>query len=195
SLAEILLDPAAPVIPLGMTPQLVTLIFNPKDKGKWGGFKKALFGRTSPPILGPNDNALICLKQCFYISEGSMTHHMYDDLQQICKLTGKLKCLKWAIALMKLVYDFIEAECRDHRDGMPFEIPQVRFVEAVLVTTTDDKGAHTYLIKEMIDEKTNGMFVKYISNEQASPLPLPDPESAHIAEFLAFLQHVQYCKT
>ncbi|KAH7909103.1 hypothetical protein BJ138DRAFT_1011500 [Hygrophoropsis aurantiaca] len=195
SLAEILKSPEAPVIPVGMNPLSVTLIFNPKDKGKWGGFKKALFGHTSPPVLGPDGYACICLKQCFYTAANSTTRHIYDNLRQIRELNGEIKCLKWAIALMRLVYDFIDAELQV-RTGMPFEIPQVRFVEAALATTTDQfKGATTYLVEEMIDEKTDGKFVKYISNERAAPRPLADPESVRIADFLAFAQHVQYRKT
>ncbi|KAH7904041.1 hypothetical protein BJ138DRAFT_1019694 [Hygrophoropsis aurantiaca] len=194
SLAEILLSPSAPTISNEMVPLSLNLIFNPKDKGKWGGFKKALFGHTSCAALGPGDNTQICLKQCFYISEGSKKRHIYDNSRQILELEGEVKCLKWATALMKLVYDFINGE-QKVRGNSPFDIPQLRFVKAALATAVGEKGAQTYLVEESIDEKTEGKFVKYISNDRAAPLPLASPESAHIAEFLAFAQHVQFHKT
>ncbi|KAH7904510.1 hypothetical protein BJ138DRAFT_1019060 [Hygrophoropsis aurantiaca] len=192
TLAELLSSPVASVISDDTKPLSINLIFDPKDKGKSGGFKKAIVGHTSKPVLGPAGYTDIVLKQFFY--HGKTTQHIYDNRRQIRELEGEVKCLKWANALMNLVYDFIKAESKLRGDA-PFSVPQVRYVAAALATTVDEKGSHTYLVEELINEKTEGKFIKYISNDKASPLPLGDPELYHIAEFLSFAQHVQYIKS
>ena len=53
----------------------------------------------------------------------------------------------------------------------------------------------TFLLEEIIEDKIDGPFVKYIGNGSAAPVQLTAKDCAYIADFLAFSQHVQYERT
>jgi hypothetical protein len=76
----------------------------------------------------------------------------------------------------------------------PFEIPQMRFVNAALAVAQNTKH-DTYMLEEVIDEATDGGFVKYIGNGSAKPYRQSNNDLARRGQFLAFAQHVQYLKT
>jgi hypothetical protein len=81
-----------------------------------------------------------------------------------------------------------------NKGAPPFKIPHMRFVHAalgILANETHD----TYMIEEVIDDATEGQFVKYIGNGSAKPLKHLTGDEAYRAQFLAFSQHVQYIKT
>ena len=52
-----------------------------------------------------------------------------------------------------------------------------------------------YFAEELIPTSLEGEFVKYIHNGNAVPCNLFDTKADEIAEFLVFMQHVQYAKT
>ena len=52
-----------------------------------------------------------------------------------------------------------------------------------------------YMVEEVIDEAVDGVFMKYIRNGSVKLFEFIDEATAYQAEFLAFLQHVQYLKT
>jgi hypothetical protein len=94
---------------------------------------------------------------------------------------------------MGLVYDFIAEQSR-YLGNPPFEIPKMCFVNAALAVA-ETNSHNTYMIEEVIDEVTNGEFVKYIGNSPAVPFTHFNLDVAQRADFLAFCQHVQYLKT
>ena len=73
------------------------------------------------------------------------------------------------------------------------DIPDLRFVRAALAVPRDKsetEGA-VILLEEIIKEP----FAKYVSNHEAKPMDDLSPEKQHIAEYLCFVQHVQYILT
>jgi hypothetical protein len=172
----------------GPTP--LTLIYNPNAAAKYGGFKKALFGHLSRPVF--TDSTAVCIKQCWYLCKASGTRLAYDSHTQITKLSTEINCLRWASALMGMVYEFINKYIEIH-GGPPFIIPKMRFVKSALAIS--DTTRETYMIEEVIDEVADGMFVKYIGNGSVKPFDFLSGSTLHHAKFLAFSQHVQYLKT
>jgi hypothetical protein len=172
-------------------PTQLTLIFNPSASPKYGGFKKATFGHVSGFLLGPSSQ--VCIKQCWYECKVSKARLTFDSATQAVKLSSEINCLRWASGLMDLVYAFVQKEI-SARGEPSFQIPSMRFVNTALVVA-DNNARDTYMIEEVIDEATDGSFVKYIGNSSARPLIHLDQNITYRAAFLAFSQHVQYMKT
>jgi Alpha-kinase family len=163
------------------------LTFNPEPNApaKFGSFKKAFFGYTSHPVVG--DRLYVCIKHCWYSgAPGSGQRMIYDNATQVSKLTSEMNCLRWASALMDLVYKFVEQNIE--MIDPPQLIPDMRFVHAALCIL-DNRD--TFMIEESIDDK----FLKYIGNNSAVPFTFVNEDYNHRALFLAFCQHVQYIKT
>lgn len=136
---------------------------------------------------------MVCIKQCIYRNPGSTASLPYESRKQAEQLTSEIACLGWGTALIEEVYNFIEVE-EAKRGKPPFDIPRMRFVQAALaIAKTDAK--ETFLIEEVIDEKKEGKFVKYLNNDSPKPIKLKNPERIMRAEFLSFAQHAQYMKT
>ena len=118
------------------------------------------------------------------------------------RLYREANVLYWSMALLDLIYDYIDQCIADAQFPLPFEIPPLRFIEAGLLFIYADwpdapkvSGGsrpttigHTYLTEEVI----NGGFFKYIHNGSTSPRQLTDGEANEIAHFLSFTRHVQY---
>jgi len=173
-------------------PTTLMLIYNPNAAPKYGGFKKALFGHLSRPVISDSTSSSVCIKQCWYTSGASGTRLVYDNLTQITKLSAEINCLHWASALMGIVYNFINKHITMHGEP-PFPIPKMRFVKNALAIA--DTTRDTYMLEELIDEAVQGAFVKYIGNGSVKPFEFTDDAAAYRAGFLVFCQHVQYLKT
>ena len=107
----------------------------------------------------------------------------------------EIACLVWAWVLLDLVYKFVEkgiASC----GSPPFPIPQMQFVDAAMAVghNTGEGTECAFLLEEIIGEE-QGEFRKYMNNVSAVPLSLNCNEDMERAQFLAFMQHVQYYKT
>ncbi|KXN89305.1 hypothetical protein AN958_05809 [Leucoagaricus sp. SymC.cos] len=125
----------------------------------------------------------------------------HDELMHIC---AEATTLGWATSLVLTAYDFIENMIKQKGVQPPWPIPQLRMVKGYMckalspvtsapgVTATTYRGA--YLLEEFIqgDELP---FLKYISNSRAVPLLPPTHKRYKIAEFLCFMQHVQWVET
>ncbi|EDQ99255.1 uncharacterized protein LACBIDRAFT_335167 [Laccaria bicolor S238N-H82] len=115
------------------------------------------------------------------------------------------KLLIWANSLLKTAYHFMEHFMARHPSGKPppFTVFQFRFVEAGMAIAQkplDNSGPSpttnraAYLLEEMLPgEKTD--FIKYLHNASAASELLPDEPDYDLAEFLMFIQHVQYAIT
>lgn len=115
------------------------------------------------------------------------------------------KLLVWANSLLKAAYEFMSDSMQNHHSGNPppFEILDFRFVAAGMAIAQkplDVTGPlpttnrAVYLLEEVLPgEKTD--FVKYLHNASATSDLSPDDPDYHLAEFLMFIQHVQYMIT
>jgi hypothetical protein len=173
-------------------PTRLSLVYNLGAALKYGAFKRASFGHLSFSIFSGSESTSVCIKQCWYLCKASGAKLAYDNHTQITKLSAEINCLRWAAALMGIVYDFINKYTEIH--GEPsFSIPEMRFVKSALAVV--DATHETYMIEEVIDEALDGAFMKYIGNGSVKPLDFLSSSAAYRAEFLSFSQHVQYMKT
>jgi hypothetical protein len=90
---------------------------------------------------------------------------------------------------MGIIYEFIKKHVEKH-GAPPLEIPTMQFIKNALLI-----GDQAYMVEEVIDEETNGIFVKYIRNGSVKPFDFLNGPTAYRAKFLAFTQHVQHLKT
>jgi hypothetical protein len=177
------------------SPIRVTLTYDPTTSPMTGAFKVAVVGYTNIPIFKPTSSATkVCIKRCFYNGTGKSSRILFDNPSQAKKLVLESYCATWGAAMMDLVYDFMEQ--RDKISGPPpFGVPQMRFVRVALAVADNDRH-DTFLLEEFIDEEADGKFLKYINNDQSTPLDYPShPERNHIGQFLAFAQHIQFLKS
>lgn len=168
----------------------LTLIYNAKGKPKFGAFKQAIFGYVDRPALWSSTS--VAIKQCFYTSASTGTRVLYDKHSQLMKLTTEINCLRWASALMGIVYRFID----DHKttNGLaPFSIPEMVFVKSALAITETDQ--EVFLLEEVINDAVHGPFTKYIGNGSVKPFNFLQGDDLHRGKFLSFCQHVQFLKT
>lgn len=167
-----------------------TLMFNPNGDSRSGAFKQAFFGTIDKPVFG--DSCSIIIKRCIYTSAASKNQEVWDIHSQLKKLTTEINCLRWASALMGIVYDYI-ANLTTAFGDPPFEVPQMRFVKSALAISETDR--HPYLLEEVIEDAEEGCFTKYIGNGSVTPFNFLDGDNAYIANFLSFCQHLQFMKT
>lgn len=168
----------------------LTLMYNTKAKPKYGSFKQAIFGYVDRPALWSSTSVVI--KQCFYTSPLTNTRVLYDKHSQLTKLTTELNCLRWASALMGIVYHFID-EHKTTNGLAPFPIPEMVFVKSALAITETDQ--EVFLLEEVINDAIEGPFIKYIGNGSVKPFNFLDGEELHRGKFLSFCQHIQFLKT
>jgi hypothetical protein len=168
----------------------LTLMYNAKADPKYGAFKQAIPGYLDRPALWASNAVMI--KQCFYLSTTGTRKVLFDKHSQLKKLSNELNCLRWASALMGLVYDHIDEHMKTHGPA-PFSIPQISFVKSALAIA--EANQETFLLEEVINDAVNGHFVKYIGNGSVKPYDHLKGDDIHTAKFLSFCQHVQFLKT
>lgn len=123
-------------------------------------------------------------------------------------VTGEAKLLVWAKALLEFTYDFIFDYAQNNHAPPGVEdfmsiIPVFRFVDggvAVVVKPLETSAAGrpstqraTYILEEILPG-TKDDFTKYLNNSSAITLIERDESESDylLAEFLMFVQHVQY---
>jgi hypothetical protein len=170
--------------------------------------------------LGRKPNEPVVAKR-FYIASGSVpkiwtgvvskeakiTRYSFEDERR--KVEAEANLLYWADSLMSLANGWIQTQiAQRNRDGdpCPFTIPQLRFVRGGVASFQGAYNTHepgklfyqpnaTYLIEEVIPSAL-GDFTKYVHNVDPTPqLPSFGGPAYEIAEFLCFVQHLQYWKT
>jgi hypothetical protein len=171
-------------------PTTLRLMFDPGAQHKTGAFKRACFGYLNHPVLG--GSSAVAIKQCFYNCLATGKILPYENHSQVTKLSSEINCLRWASALMGLVYDYVDKYIV--KSGPPpFSVPRMCFVKNALAVVQESHD--TFLLEEVIDEGSEGRFIKYIGNGQAQPFDFLAGEEMHRARFLSFCQHLQYVKT
>lgn len=120
-------------------------------------------------------------------------------------VTGEAKLLVWANAILEFTYDFIFDYAQTNHappgvDDFMSIIPLFRFVEAgvaVVVKPMETSAGRpstqraTYLLEEMLPGAP-AEFVKYLNNSKATTFFERGDSEYELAEFLMFMQHVQY---
>lgn len=161
--------------------------------------------------LGQKRGERIAVKRMFYTdgknNRGKSKIKRYtglDDKTRVCR-EGTLHFT--ADALMDFAYAFIARENKV-KGPPPFEIPEIRFVEAGVILVHGALGTsgpstagpstirHAYLVEELIEEDhLDNFFIKYLHNASAKPVLQPNHPRWELSQFLCFVQHVQYEKT
>ncbi|KAJ6534301.1 hypothetical protein B0H19DRAFT_964622, partial [Mycena capillaripes] len=167
---------------------------------KAGGFKMSSFGRSSQPLLGENGSVDICAKRTYYekATDGMTYYYPHPSPRQGQDLMSEIACNVWSACLLDDVYRGIDKFISTAPTPPPFEIPRLRFVRVAFASegkqTTKDyaRSGMVFLLEELIDEKEQGPFRKYINNRAAIPTSFQDEENRHRAGFLAFTQHWQF---
>ena len=171
----------------------IALLYNLRAKPKYGAFKQTIFGYFDRPALWSSTS--VAIKQCFYMKSttGQSVRVLHDKHTQLKKLSTELNCLRWASALMGIVYSFIN----DHKSttglSPSFQVPEMAFVKSALAISETDQ--EVFLLEEVIDETVEGPFIKYIGNGSVRAYNYLEGERHRLGEFLTFCQHVQFLKT
>ncbi|KAI6006423.1 hypothetical protein EDC04DRAFT_2583001 [Pisolithus marmoratus] len=171
-----------------------------------GGFKTAHAAQLvlTPPApvgLGSLPHHDVVMKRPYYKpsdpvaqSKSEIRFNRYVLSQEVEKLFCKANVLYWAKSLMQMTYQFIDHAVNTYTIPPPFNIPRLWFVEAGLATSSSStRMTSAYLLEEKII--CDGVFTEFIHNVDCSPLLDPGEDGYNIAEFLCFMQHVQYIKT
>lgn len=106
-----------------------------------------------------------------------------------CRQEGAL--LMWSISILNHSLSYVQLIAA--QNPCPLPIYNLRFSPMALVSV-DSKGSKkttTYLVEDRIP----GLWQKYIGNANAVPIIASDEEGYKRAEFMSFLQHVQFEKT
>ena len=158
-----------------------------------GACKLAYFGQTDKPVFDNSTSLNVCIKEAFGIDPVSAKREVYDGPKQGELLTIEINCSRWASALTRLVYEFMERKNTTYGAEPPFKVPNMRYVNVVLAVANNHKR-ETYLLEEVIGE-LDGDFRKYINNTAATVLSQTDPDRQYVGNFLSFTQHVQMLET
>lgn len=112
--------------------------------------------------------------------------------------------IRMAASLLEIATDFIKKRLAEKApDIPPFSIPTLRFVLAGIAVALKDIDPKSiaasstravYLVEELILEE-DGPFRKYVHNAQARPLMKTGHRDYVMAQFLCFIQHIQYNET
>lgn len=136
---------------------------------------------------------MVCAKQAYYELGGKAIP--YNGRTQAAKLLPEIRCLVWGQLLLNDVYRWLEERLKQIGHKPPFEIPVMRFVNAILGVQQDHDEHPVYLIEEWINTPDD-QFTKYINNDSSVvPGYILDEKERHRARFLSFTQHVQYNRT
>lgn len=177
-----------------------------------GAFKTAhatqlTFYPLWPLGLGSKHNQPIAIKQ-LYIGNIPKPPFMRPSLREESKcLYHEANVLYWVKALLKMTYDYVDRSIQEADEEPPFKIPRLCFIDAGLLLAyakcpagpLSGRGkagilSLVYLAEELIPMTANG-FIKFIHNGDTACCMFRDPAINKIAEFLSFMQHVQYMKT
>ncbi|KAL4077521.1 hypothetical protein J3A83DRAFT_4069257, partial [Scleroderma citrinum] len=117
-----------------------------------------------------------------------------DESNTLC---CEANVLYWAKVLLKMTCEFIDHAIDSAKESPPFRIPHLCFMDAGLLLAYSCIGmvSAMYLSEELITISLDGDFVEYIHNSDTVPCNLLDLDVNSIAQFLAFMEHVQYAKT
>ncbi|KAJ3760083.1 hypothetical protein EV360DRAFT_40552 [Lentinula raphanica] len=75
----------------------------------------------------------------------------------------------------------------------PLPIYPLRFVPAAITLLDSDGGSKSATF--IVEDRINGIWQKYVGNANAKPVMHPDQPGYERAQYMCFLQHLQFEKT
>lgn len=139
-----------------------------KAKPMFGAFKQTIFSYIDYQAIWNSTSSSVTIKQCFYNLVSTGARVLYDKHSQLKKLTTEFNCLRWASALMGIVYSFInEYKTTSGLTSDSFPIPEMVYVKSTLTIAETDQEVS--LLEEVIDDAVKGPFIKYIGNGSVQP--------------------------
>ena len=175
---------------------------------------------SSESRLGRKPNEAVVAKRFYFASDVVQNNSTgmvpkeakikrYSFVDERRKVEAEANLLYWADSLMSFANSWIQAQITqrtNNGDPCPLTIPRLRFVRGGVASVqggyhgSSEVGklffqpSSTYLIEEVIPSAL-GDFTKYVHNVDATPqLPSFGGPAYEIAEFLCFVQHIQYWK-
>lgn len=159
-------------------------------------------GRLVNQMENSDKHIPVALKRPYRVKHGGGGRARMAFADEEKAVFEECKLLVWANSLLKVAYEYIDDYMDKQASPPPFEILKFCFVAAGMAialkllddthtgqTPTSSRAA--YLLEEVLPGKMMD-FVKYLHNANASSeLPPNDPDY-QLAEFLMFIQHVQY---
>ncbi|KAJ7767592.1 hypothetical protein B0H14DRAFT_2402736 [Mycena olivaceomarginata] len=137
-------------------------------------------------------------------SSGNWVVSRFPYADEYSKTVQEANLLYWASSLMDFAYSAMALCVSNANKPPPFTIPQLRFVHAGVAVSHDQASGtnisntssiqRTYLVEEFIHSGSDG-FTKFVHNGSANLLVDHDDPRFEIAEFLCFMQNMQYFKT
>lgn len=147
--------------------------------------------------IGLVSNDLVAAKRCFYkdTTASNVQYCRYVGSTDLEKMQLEANTMYWAHSLTAMAQQFL-----DSKERPPFALPRPRFVDAGLALVYSEPGPHTskrqlhhvWLLEEHMAAEG---FKKYILNDNAVPLMGKGEEGYEMAQYLCFVQHIQYEKT
>lgn len=137
-------------------------------------------------------------------ADGRTIIKRYSVVEEMGMVEREASIIRMAASLLEIATDFIKKRLAEKApDIPPFSIPTLRFVLAGIAVALKDIDPKSiaasstravYLVEELILEE-DGPFRKYVHNEQARPLMKTGHRDYVMAQFLCFIQHIQYNET
>jgi hypothetical protein len=184
-----------------------TILYNPAFKSHnlgVGTFKRCHKGQLviqpAPSTgLGSPGYTIVALKRPYVIPPGKNIPTRLPAGNEISFIAQEVMVWRWAVALLSMVYNFINEHPKDREPDSPL-VPKLQFVQVGFAKTVTAglSGNHgpegAFLIEEHIPDVQG--FVRFIGNGSAQPLSFPVGSHAFtVAQFCSFCQHVQWLLT
>lgn len=146
--------------------------------------------------------SLIAAKQTFFCEKfpdaetGEMVNwkrKQYGHKDNFKKISIEANCIYYITELKHRSYEFVDHRLATgkHKDPPPECINCFKCVSWAIAISIEQQSPN-YLLEEKIE----GKFVKYISNNSAEPsLPLKTQQDIEITHFICFSEHVQFIET
>ncbi len=144
----------------------------------------APFLATTPDSSGAIPVAVKQVKQ----SHGNKKQYIrLAGTQEFNAIWPEVLCLLYASALFQVATEWMNAQDVD-------EIwhPDISFVHAMLAICQQGSIKRIFLIEELLENSEMDPFVKFVHNTNQVPSSNLFGSRAEIAEYLCFIQHVQY---
>lgn len=165
---------------------------------KYGAFKSSRRGYISLDLFGSGQHE-VAIKQNIYRNPGCDKAVLLPPKEQLDKFIVELNVGHWAKALMALVVWFIQKSDKSLGTKPPFKVPRMQYLDmAIAISPKPDdptKSQSVFLVEPYLNEASEGMFRKFMTNSSATPLEMDNDEDNHCGAYLAFAQHVQYVET
>lgn len=159
-----------------------------------GAMKTCVEGRLqvmdwNREYLGPQGSAAI--KRFFTVDKNNrLTRLPSTSEKSKCRQEGAL--LMWCISILNHSISYVHLIAA--KNPCPLPIYNLQFSSMAMVSM-DSKGSTKKTTTFLVEDRIVGMWQKYIGNANAVPVMASGEEGYERAEFMAFLQHVQFEKT